>query len=34
MNLSFQYKVALLCSEYGVFSIGQIMPLDGGYAAM
>lgn len=26
--------VLWLCSEYGGFSIGQIMPLDGGYAAM
>lgn len=26
--------VLWLCSDYGGFSIGQIMPLDGGYAAM
>lgn len=26
--------VLWLCSEYGGFSIGQIMPLDGGYSAM
>lgn len=26
--------VLWLCSDYGGFSIGQVMPLDGGYAAM